>query len=224
MKLGVSEYSLRLLPLVLGIASVLLMALLSRAILPQSAALVACGLLAFSDKLIWHAAEVKQYSGDVFVTVLLLYLALVPRRPASPALRLLLLASVAAVLLWFSFITVFIFGGISLALLPKVTGGGRRGKINYITANLPALISFCLLYWCSIRLQRSPYLEQFWNPFFIDWHKAWTLPWWLLRQTVMLFNHPYPPMGILLLGLAIAGVIGFRAQGKGRLAIILHFT
>ena len=221
LKLGTTEYALRLLPLLCGIFSIVLMALLCRSLLPPSAAIVACGLLAYSDKLIWHAAEVKQYSGDVLATVLLFYLALVPSRPKSAALRLLLVSSAAAVLLWLSFITVFVFAGISLALLPTAARGGLQQKLRYIAINLPAAISFAFLYWFSIRLQRTPYLDEYWRPFLVDWHKPWILPWWLLRQTVKVFNHPYPPMGILLLALAVAGVLAFRSRQKGNLAALL---
>ena len=59
---GGSEYVLRLLPLLGGIASVLLFYKLANKVLPANAVPIAVGLFAISPTLIYYSAEVKQYS------------------------------------------------------------------------------------------------------------------------------------------------------------------
>src|SRR6185312_1305795 len=66
---GGSELSLRLFPLLAGCVSVVLFASLAKRLLSAWPAVFAIALFGFSDRLIWHATEVKQYGIDVFVAV-----------------------------------------------------------------------------------------------------------------------------------------------------------
>jgi hypothetical protein len=83
---GENEWTLRLLPLVAGIASAPLMWRVARRILDPIPALFAVGLIALSPPLVHHAAEAKPYAVDTFVSLVLLDRALaVSRTLASPA-------------------------------------------------------------------------------------------------------------------------------------------
>jgi uncharacterized membrane protein len=73
---GGSEYSPRLIPLLAGIASLLIFVRIARQILPSAAVPLAVGLFAVSDRAIYYSSEVKQYSCDVFATLVLTALAL----------------------------------------------------------------------------------------------------------------------------------------------------
>jgi predicted membrane-bound mannosyltransferase len=68
---GGGEYVLRLFPLLAGIASVLLFYRLASKALPARAVPVAVGLFAISPSLIYYSSEVKQYSSDVAIALLL---------------------------------------------------------------------------------------------------------------------------------------------------------
>ena len=70
--MGTSEFSLRLIPFIVSIASVPLFWLLARRCLPAVAALVGLGLFALSHDAGVFAAEVKQYSFDLFAGILVL--------------------------------------------------------------------------------------------------------------------------------------------------------
>lgn len=133
---GGSEYVMRAVPLAASIATLILFALLARRLLSPAAAGVAVALLAWSDRLIWHASEVKQYSGDVLCATLLFYLAFGMRRPISDIVRFAVISLGAAVLIWFSHPAAIIFGAVSLTMFFRVlrsddgAGAGARGRLR----------------------------------------------------------------------------------------------
>jgi len=69
---GGSEYVLRLFPLVCGVVSVFLFYRMAKDYVDPKAVMFTLGLFAISNRLIYYSSEVKQYSTDV-VVVLLLY-------------------------------------------------------------------------------------------------------------------------------------------------------
>ena len=77
--IGFSELSLRLIPVACAIASVPLFYVLARRVLGDrtKATLLAVAIFAVSEPPIRYAAEVKPYSADLLVSLVLLYLAVV---------------------------------------------------------------------------------------------------------------------------------------------------
>ena len=72
---GRSEYALRLVPFIFGIVSVLLFYRVARDFIVPSAVPLAVALFAILPPLVYYSSEVKQYSGDVMATLLLLGMA-----------------------------------------------------------------------------------------------------------------------------------------------------
>src|SRR5262245_23702888 len=70
--LGRSDLVLRLLPLLSGVVSVLMFAILCRRFLSESAANLALLLFAVSPPLIFMSSDLKQYSTDALMTVAIL--------------------------------------------------------------------------------------------------------------------------------------------------------
>lgn len=70
---GDSEYALRLFPLLAGILSLFLFYRVARCFLIPRGAQIALMLMATNSYLVYYAAEVKQYSSDVLMTVLLYF-------------------------------------------------------------------------------------------------------------------------------------------------------
>lgn len=203
--LGQSEFVFRLMPLLLALGGLAIFARLALTAAP-AAAPWAVAMLAFSDKLIWHAAEAKQYSGDIFIGVLILYFGLgLPRVPVMVRVGMVSVLSAAA--LWFSHPAVFVFGGVSLALLPEVARHWRRRIAPYVAMNLLVAVSLALVYGYSIRLQQTEFLREHWASRFPDWSKALLVPGWVVKQVYLFCNHAYEPMGALMLGLAAAGMM-----------------
>ena len=78
--------------------------------------MLAAWMISLSWTMLDHAAEFKQYSGDVLVSVVLLVLAVGCERWVWWR-RLLAVSVATAGLMWFSETAVFVFAGVSLAML-----------------------------------------------------------------------------------------------------------
>jgi dolichyl-phosphate-mannose-protein mannosyltransferase len=105
---GASEYALRLVPLLCGLAALPLFALLARRLLGPWAAGFATLLFACAGALTYYAAEVKQYSTEFAATLLLLLLGM--RLWEKPVLRRRTAAAFAlagCIALFFSYAAVF---------------------------------------------------------------------------------------------------------------------
>jgi hypothetical protein len=160
--LGWSELTLRAIPLLAGIATVLLMMPIARRLAPPPAALVAGapGLVDFS-------AVLKQYSVDATCSVLLLRLFLAWREPSPPRAAWPLLVAGGAAVLWASAPVVFVVAGTWLAILVLA----RRGTVSWSKAWTAAAVwgaSFALVYPAVYRdAAENPYLQHFWAPAFV---------------------------------------------------------
>jgi len=109
---GEQEQALRLVPLLSGLAALLLFVPVARALLRPLGAAVAVGALALAPPLIYHTVEIKQYSAELLATVVALWLFLRYRsRSDWPALVQWSLAG--AVLIWFSYAVIFVLMGIA---------------------------------------------------------------------------------------------------------------
>ena len=113
---GNSEYALRLVPFVFGIASLLLFYKVAKDILSPKAVPVALALFAVLDPLIYYSAELKAYSGDVAFTLLIL--AVTPYLTKKLNMQYLFLFAIAgAVAISFSNPSVFVLAGVGIGLL-----------------------------------------------------------------------------------------------------------
>jgi hypothetical protein len=218
---GFGEDQLRLVSLLCGIASVGLFAWVVWRRFPAPVAVAAAAIFAFCDKLIWHSDEVKQYSGDVFSALVLIAMATGLRRPVLPSRRLWMIATVSAVLLWFSFPVVFVYAPISLMLMVSIFRRVFRGQLPFagavfscLAANVLVTVSFALLYRTTVS-GHAPYLDHYWREHFADWSRPWKIPWWLLSEIFSLFDHPYRSLGWLVLPMAGVGVLAlYRSERR----------
>jgi hypothetical protein len=112
---GTSEYSLRLFPLLCGIASLFIFWRLARQLLSPIGVVVGLAIFAVSRQLIYFSAEVKQYSLDVAAALLLWWAfarleTQLEQGWRGPALAILL----GGIVVWFSFPAVFVLGGVGI--------------------------------------------------------------------------------------------------------------
>ena len=220
--LGTSEYSLRLFPLAAGLGAMGFFAALAWRAFPGPAAVFAGGWFAFNEKLITYGAEVKQYSSDALLAVVLIWLAIpaakfaplgssnsdspTPTSP-TPAGRFVLLALTAAIGVWVSHPAAIIFGAISLALAPAGLREGWRGRMAWVAGNAMVLASFVLLYRLSIVREQSPYLYSFWAAGFPPTQHPARVPIWLAGGLYDLCKLAYPSMVIATALLTALGLI-----------------
>lgn len=185
--LGSSEYGLRLIPLLSGVAALPIAWLAMRRIVGPSAALVALAGLALAWPTSAYAATVKQYSTDVLVTALILWAAALAAGPPRSAFRggggemgqmpenkagdadprrkthaaYLPLAAVGVIVQWFSHPAVFMLGGVGLTLLIAEAARKRWGRLLAL-ATIAAvwLAVFAANYFMFLRL--DPTWEWAW--------------------------------------------------------------
>lgn len=219
LKFGASEYALRLLPLVCGMSSLILFAVLAARLFSPAVAACATALFAFSDKLIAYSAETKQYSGDAMMSVLLLLFATWPNR--SPLRRLAHCSILATIAIWFSHTSAIVFGAVSLVLLIECRRAGPRTLLAAIGWNAVVAASFAAMYLLSIRHQNTPWMHFVWRDDFPDFARPATIPRWLIRESYDLLSGPYPMVGPLLVLAALLGAIALWRNRKVTLLLLL---
>ncbi|MCA1711532.1 MAG: hypothetical protein LC789_07820 [Actinobacteria bacterium] len=181
---GSSERALRLLPLLAGLGVLWLTLLLARQVLPRVLVPVPVLLVALHPGLVYYANEVKQYSTDVLVVLVLLLLAFkVPSRTAdgTPLRRF---SAAAAVAVWASHPSVFVLAALSLVLVlrPLIAGDNRRAlRVGLVLS--PWLVSLLVSYLLVLRATtENAALFAYWGYSFP--HGFLDLPAWFGRRAV----------------------------------------
>ncbi len=132
--LGDGEPALRLVPLVAGIAALALFLPLARRTLGPWAGVSAVAFFAATWRPIFYAAEVKQYTLDLLVTVTALLLAMPLLEEAPAPRRWWLLGGFGAVAVWLSHPSPFVLAGIGLTLASVHLRRGRRAQAGVASA------------------------------------------------------------------------------------------
>lgn len=130
--LGASEYALRLLPLLCGIASVFMFWRIAQHLCSPFGVVVALAIFSVSEPLIYFSTEVKQYSSDVAVALLLwwTFAGLETRLEEGRWHALALTGLLAIVAVWCSYPAVFVLGGVGVHWIwQAVRGRSRRALL-----------------------------------------------------------------------------------------------
>jgi hypothetical protein len=197
--LGDGKYSLRLPSFLAACGAVLFTASAARRLLPPVWAAIAVGLVAVSDRLLFHACEAKWYSLDVGVAAGAIWAVVATKRwplwkfqerpglprlsesgsagvnPAAPEnhwsrSNVALVGILAApVCIWLSFPACFVFGGVLVALLPSAWKSDWRGKAAFVAFALSVMVSFGLLAVGPAQAQRTGPMNACWNGCFAPW-------------------------------------------------------
>jgi hypothetical protein len=110
---GPSEYVLRLIPLMAGAVGLLFFYKLSRLILKPAYVPLALLLFAVSYPLVYYSQEAKQYSSDVAVAVVLIYLGLRASEGGAGSKRVVVLAVAGCVAIFFSHPAIFVLAAMT---------------------------------------------------------------------------------------------------------------
>jgi hypothetical protein len=183
--LGHSNAVMRLVPLAAGIAALYLFASLVRRVLARRPALIALILFAFSDDLIYYSSEMKPYSVDLAVGLVISPAALDTLvHPVSLRTKL-VLALAAAVAPWCSFSSAFIVAGCGTTLILTHLRHARfRIALAWVLLGIAWLANFLAAYTLSRRLL-SPYTTMylFWDFAFLPL-RPWPIRTHDLHKTV----------------------------------------
>ena len=149
---GDSEYSLRLFPFAFSIAALFLFYGVARRVLVNWAVPVAVAFFAVSEQIIYFSAQVKQYSGDVAITLLVVLAALELESRRLTAGRILQFALMGSVVVWLSHPSVFVLAGVGTTLALVALKRKEWRRLWILSGCFAAwLVSFAIFYATSLR-------------------------------------------------------------------------
>ena len=195
--LGGSEYALRLLPFLSGLAALIFFWKWVSEILPKREVLLAVGIFAGGYYLVRHGTELKPYALDVLLAVLFNWLVwkIVQQKPRLIFCLVVLILSLLGP--WISYPFIFIAGG-QILFLGMLAIKKRSGFQLTFSAFLGVLLffSFLSLYLFHIFPQSQSAHDYFtdwmeWNMAFPPISEPWMIPWWLLKvHTGLMMAYP----------------------------------
>lgn len=150
MILGYNDFALRLIPLLCGLITLMLLVWVSQKISPISTPL-AVAMVATCLFYIYYATEFKQYAVDATLT--LLYLGLIIQTVQAPTRKNIgILALIGMVSVWFSHPMIFVLAGMGLVLWLHFTLKRDWIRVRHLMVmGVLQLMSFALVYWISYR-------------------------------------------------------------------------
>ncbi len=158
--LGFHEWSLRLFPLLCGLASLFFFYRLAKLLLRGTALVLAVGVFAVTYSSLRYATEVKPYAVDLMVSTLLLLLAVRCWRQPDQTRWLWALAAFVPLALGLSHPAVFVAGGVSLAVAAALLRTRSwRGWWVWGVYNLALAGSFLAWYKLTIGAQAGAELD-----------------------------------------------------------------
>jgi hypothetical protein len=200
--LGPDELSLRLLPFLAALASLVCFRKLSRTVMEEFVSrdallgLLPLGIFAVSYYLIRYGGELKPYSLDVLLACVFLWLGAesIRRGPENLARTLLAPALLIAPATWFSYPVVFVGAGMSLSLLPSVVrSGAARAWLVFIVFNAALLAGFAshyLLFGLEQSAGGGAVAQSLWADSFPPSEPSALAAWLARRHTGLMFAHP----------------------------------
>lgn len=213
---GSNEYSLRLVSFIAGVAAVLLFRVLARRVLPGWSACLALGLVAVSPTLVQYSSQVKPYSDDVAVSILVLLVGLRALDEDSAARRW-TWAIVAAAGVMFSFAS--LFPALAVAILMVWQGLRRRKPVIVLHVAAGSLLwsaFFLLQYFLSLRpIADTPFMRAFWASGYDPHPSSFSSSiHWLTRELESVARDPLGLTPAWLVG--ILTIIGLAAMVRRR--------
>jgi hypothetical protein len=222
---GTSEYALRLVPLLAGIASVFLFYRLAAKTISAPAVPIAVGLFAISPSLIYYSSEVKQYSSDVAIAVLLYLVAIEGSGSEWKPSRVALLGAVGSVAIWISHPATFILGGIGATIATALMVQKNWAKLARVSvAFFLWMTNLAVCYLVMLRkLSKDSYLLDYWKQNFMPFppHSVSDAKWFVDS----FFGFFTSTAGLEFIGLAafvaIVGSIAMFSANRERLFLLL---
>lgn len=225
--LGNTEYALRLLPLLAGLAAIFIFYKITTRLIPSlPARWLAVWVFAFHSGLLRYASECKQYGTDVFAALLAIWLALRQEQRPFGWRDFLGWSVLGLALIWFSMPVVFVLSGVGLYWLFLYWRKKDRKSLALVAASIALwLAGFAVFFFTMLKNDaESDYLRQYHQPYFLPLLPLSAAEWkqWggLLLQLIKSFSgHTAVAQAIGLLGLLAAWV--HWARRRPELAILL---
>jgi len=221
---GNFEYALRLFPFLCSLLAIFFFYKLAKQVVSGWALVAATLLFACLSRLIYFSVELKQYSSDVMIALLLTLLLMRSRNIVLTLRHAIFLGVVGAIAIWFSHPAIFILAGVELAQLLLTQ---RKQLKAYCLSRLPTylmwLVSFGFLYLFTVTTTLdSEELLAAWESRYprslLD--IAW-LSDAIFNKFVGYFYRPYDRSGIILAIALISLLIGCIRFCRNRFSYFL---
>ncbi len=163
--LGDSEYTFRLFPFIAGIGSLILFYQVARRCLSQGSILIALTLFVTSTHVIYYSSELKQYSTDIAITLLIYLWALrLQAKPALTAPDIALSGLLGAIVVWWSHPAIFVLAGVGSCFWLQTLLKRDRVRLAWLSlAFIPWGLSFAIQYMLSMKhLSQVGWFVNFW--------------------------------------------------------------
>ncbi|MDD3436504.1 MAG: glycosyltransferase family 39 protein [Candidatus Gastranaerophilales bacterium] len=218
---GVSDFVLRLTPFLFGILSMIMFLLVSNKLFENKITVVISNLIfSINQALVNYSSEFKQYSCDVFFTLLCFYL-FINLLGKSSFRKNLAYAFIFSISLWFSFVSVFIISAGLLVILIKQLKEKSFNLKNFSALLFP-IFANCIFYlWFYIiktYTENITELNNYWANSYIA--RDFSNLGMLLKNVINYFMFP----SNFLLLIVLAMVIGLIVLFKKRFYLTLILT
>jgi 4-amino-4-deoxy-L-arabinose transferase-like glycosyltransferase len=215
---GHSEAVLRGVSFAFGVGTVVLFWCLAQSLVEVPAALLGLAAVAFSPVMVYYAKELKQYSGDAFFAVLVVWLA--ERLRASQGQRGWLVLALAGVVgLGFSHALIFTLPIVAVVLwgtLPR----GRRGPLGLVGGVW--VLAFATYYVLFIRRELAPTLVAYWTQDFPNLSGLGPFGHWLGSALYRYFWYFLGEWGVIWGPVLVAvGMVALARRGKAKVLVYL---
>ncbi|MCB9283529.1 MAG: hypothetical protein H6563_05590 [Lewinellaceae bacterium] len=178
--LGNTEYALRLLPLLAGLASLFLFYRITTGLIPSfPARWLAVWIFSFHTTLLRYATECKQYGIDVFAAVLVLWLALRQGERPFQWKQAIIWTFLGMVICWLSMPVVFILSGVGIYWIYVFWKKNDRASLGRVAVSIAGwLLSFGLFFFFFLRSDaEGDYLQNYHQPYFLPLLPASAAEW-----------------------------------------------
>lgn len=216
--LGNKDYVMRLFPLFSGILAVYLFYLIAREYFGTHG-LFAVLIFAISSPLIYYSSELKQYSSDVMLALLLVYLAgRCFKEKVRPA-DFLILGITGMIAIWVSHSATFILAGIGLTMLVE-----KMIRKNYVPLSwlfgmgIAWIAMFGMEYLVSLQyLIVDDFLQQYWHKAFMPLPPWSNLGWFEKTGYSLLYITMYRTdyiLALIFIALIFIGGLSLLARNR----------
>ena len=224
--LGISEWTLRLFPTACAIAGLFAFRHLASRLMKGMPLLMSVAIVAVALNPIRHGGEAKPYAIDFLASTVLLAMAVEWWRRPGRSAWLWALAASTPLAMGFSLPSIFVLGGISLAIALPVRDTRKpavaAAYLAYNGAILAGVAASLVLYRDVPSGETKEFLDYYWSGTFPPLEQPSRLLLWLVRaHTGQLFAYPIGGANgasIVTLILAVVGIIGLCRRGRGAIA------
>ena len=217
--LGDSEFALRLVPLLASIALLLLCHRIARLCFDPVTGLTALAMMAMSKSLIFYSVELKQYSSDAAVSLLIAWLGMRTRN-GSPARAVVAFGIVGIIAAWFSHPAVFVLAGVGGALVIEraLAGQFHRALQIALAAAMGGMSALCHYFFFAGSLTQDPYLMRWWKKGMMPLRPPAATVNWLKEMLPQGFDGAFGTTGKwTLIALFLCGIVTLLRQRRAGL-------